>query len=263
MKKTISIFSLIIMVVTLCCFCTMPVFASTSNTLVDEEETYRYMVYAPNVSITPYYMAVEYRWTPGINGDYVTLSNNEVYFSPLYTEHIEVAFPSSVDKRLCIPFYKYGKSFDSRTAQYSPLRSLEHIETMVGTNGNTYQLLTMGFKPQYNCEGFFEHGALPVNATVPTSFNQAHYKWNHNHSAGQTIKATISYGNATANFEIKAIPSIFAITTTVNLNGIEFVMRIGNKTIQLRTKNYNVSPFELKFAFGVDPVQHPSPYCLP
>ncbi len=269
MNKKISLASIIFMVAICFSFSVVPAFAETNNVSLSqagsiskyEEEAERYMVYEPGITITAYYMAVQYKWIPGINGDYVSLSNNDVSYGSLATEYTENAFPSSADDRLCIPYYKYGKTYDSRTARYSPVKSLEHDETMVSSDGSSsYILSAMGFKPMYDCEGYFDSGSLPYGSTVPTSFNQNNYKWDHNHAKNNTIKATIEYMGVIANFNIITIPGLFAVTTTVNLNGVDFVMRVGFDTVQLKTNNSGVSAFNLKFAFGVDPVEYPSNY---
>lgn len=202
-----------------------------------------------------YNMAVVYGWEAGSGGTKLALSHNTYYYDIFNTtQYEENAFPSSVNKIICIPNYQYGKTMND-IGQYSGVLNLEHTIKIMGTTGNIIQVVTSGDVPKYKCIAYYDFAPLPIGATVPKTFKQERFVWNHECSTGKTIRATIDYMGELRDIDI-VVPSIFGRIKGVTIKGIEFEMRVGNSTVSIRTKNNGVSAFDIKFAYRTYSIQN-------
>ena len=204
---------------------------------------------APSVSYndTQYNMVVFYDWAVGTGGDKVALGYNWQYYTNMGTPtYREYAFTDYVGTNHCDPDYFLGKSYYSLTNTYSfDTASLEHTEYVNGVPNARY-----GRNAKYPCVGRFNFLSVNVGSTVPTSYDQTHYIWDHNSNNDYKIKATIAYNGEYADIEVD-IPWIGYKTSSVTVGGQTFYLRTGPNRCSIKAANSGLNPAYLEFAFGL------------
>ena len=197
---------------------------------------------------TQYNMVVYYDWAVGTGGDKVALGYNWQYYTnmnaPTYREY---AFTDYVGTDHCDPDYFLGKSYYSLTDTYSAAyTSLER--DVPQSNGVTN--VRYGYDAKYTCVGRFNYLSVNVGSTIPTSYDQTHYIWDHNAGNGDVIKATIEYNGSYADIEVK-IPLLGYKTSSVTVGGQTFYLRTGPNRCSIKAANSGLNPAYLNFAFGI------------
>ena len=227
----------------------LPVAGSNSRASTFAYDT-DFAIEAPSVTwnTTQYNTVVFYDWAVGTGGDKVALGYNWQYYTNMGTPtYREYAFTDYVGTYHCDPDYFLGKSYYSLTNTYSfDTTSFERTEVINGVQNARY-----GYDAQYKCVGRFNFLSVNVGSTIPTSYDQTHYIWNHNSNKDHTIKATIAYNGEYADIEVD-IPWIAYSTKSVTVGGQTFYLRTGPNKYSIKAANSGPNPAYLEFAFGID-----------
>ena len=222
---------------------------STTSRSINEIST-QTSIAAPTViwDNTQYNMIVRYDWRVGRGGDDLAMSRNWQYYNligdVIYRTY---EFPEYVGTNHCDPDYFLGKSYNSSLKVYSSsYTSLEHDVDM-----GEYILVRYGYESKYSAVGRFAHWSFGSESTIPTSYDQDHYIWNHNSSNGHKIKGTIAYQDQLADIEV-TIPWIGYKTSSVVINGETFYLRTGPNRCSIKAQSSNLYAYKLNFFFGIE-----------
>ncbi len=100
-----------------------------------------------------------------------------------------------------------------------------------GLNSSTNGIMINDKDNAYNAKCTYGCTKRTVNATIPTSYDQAGTVWEHNGS--DTIYFTIACNGEVANGTVK-IPPLFTRSTTLTVGGVTFGVRTGPNKVSVK-----------------------------
>lgn len=198
-----------------------------------------------------YNTAVSFTWTVGTGGDSIQFSRNnmnwETIDSSVYTLH---QFPNVWDHdNRCEPGEHLYRSYNSSTGLYSGTISLEHTVEV----GEGHGMVLYGELCRYSVVDGLDISEIPRDelSSMPTSFDQTHYIWNHHASNRDVIKATIAYQGKISDIEVE-IPWIGWHSAEVTLNGVTFSLRTGPNRCSIKVNQTGIRVTDVQFMFGIE-----------
>lgn len=210
------------------------------------ESTASSAIGVPTPVIETYNTAVVIAWAVGQGGTEVAVSTRDIYYNHTglrtYREYVftEVHGADCLD---CSPQYWYGKSYNSATDTYSDATTiLRYVQN---------EDESMSYTASRQCLYPVVNGTKSVSSgTVPTSYDQTDYIWNHGGGSRNFIKGTLLFDDYICNMELD-IPWIGYRTTEVTVNGVTISLRTGPNRCSIKVNQSDISWNRLTFTFGI------------
>lgn len=204
----------------------------------------------PSLTMNTYNTAVSFTWTVGSGGDSMQFSGNNINWRTVHASTYTIhQFPSVWDHDdRCEPDDHLYRSYNTSTGLYSQTISLEKTVTV----GEGLEILLYGGQCRFKVVDGLDISEIPRDElySMPTSFDQTHYIWNHNASNGDIIKATIAYQDEIVDIEVD-IPWIAWHNKEVTLNGVTFSLRTGPNRCSIKVNQTGIRVTDVQFMFGI------------